>query len=551
MKLALLSNVNVDLIIRNLKNSYDVYNSYGYGTWLQEFLDINSGLYNYNPELIFLLIDAKEYFRGKENFQECLDEIKKIEDILKVILMQNTDKLLFISNIDYPEDKIYPYKIISNNKIIEYEWLKMLKKLCDNYRNCYIFDIKSLIEQTGQKNFYSSKLWYIGSIPFSLEGINLITQHINQIVLAYQGKRKKCLLLDLDNTIWGGVVGEDGIDGLELSEFKEGGRYKDFQRLIKQIKDTGIVLGIVSKNNENDAIEVFKKHQHMILKEDDFVVMKINWNSKVDNIKEIAKELNIGLDSIVFIDDNEVECEQIRCILPDVTVPNFPKDTSDLSQFIKEIYRKYFFTLDVTDEDKNKSLMYKQNIERQRLFNDFNNLEDFLYSLQTEIKVWKATNNDIERIAQLTQKTNQFNLTSHRYTIEDINNMLKNKNVEVWIGSVLDKFGDNGKVVVWIIYFRDDIAELDTFLMSCRVMGRHLEDQIIDFIEKKVYSKGIKKLRSYYIPSSKNLPVKDLFLKLGYSIIDIDEYGKVTYEIELPTKSIRKSFARLIETNFE
>ncbi|MDO6355393.1 HAD-IIIC family phosphatase [Caloramator sp. CAR-1] len=550
MKIALLSNVNVDLIIRNLNNYYNVYNSYGFGTWLQELLDKNSGLYAYNPELIFLLIDAKELFRGKETFDECLNEIKQIENILEVVLIENTEKLIFVSNIDYPEDNIYPYKKLSYNKIVEYEWLKMLKKLCDKYINCYVLDIKSLIEQNGQKSFYSSKLWYVGGIPFSLKGIKLISQHINQIILAYQGKRKKCLLVDLDNTLWGGVIGEDGIYGIELSEFKEGGRYKDFQRLIKQIKDTGIILGIVSKNNKDDVIEVFTKHEHMVLKEEDFVITKINWDNKIDNIKQISVELNIGLDSIVYIDDNEVECEQIRHFLPDVTVPVFPKDTSALPEFINEVYKKYFFTLNVTDEDKNKSLMYKQNIERQRMLNVVNNLEEFLYSLQTEIKVWKATNNDVERIAQLTQKTNQFNLTGHRYTIEEIKDMIKKENVEVWIGSVKDKFGDNGKVIVWIIYFNDDIAELDTFLMSCRVMGRFLEEQIIDFIEKKVYMKGIKKLRSYYIPTSKNLPVKDLFLKLGYSITNINEDGKVTYEIELPTNNIRKSFATLIDSEF-
>jgi len=546
MKIALLSNVNVDLIIKKLNNSYNVYNSHGFGTWLQELLDKNSGLYINNPELIFLLIDAKELFRGKETFEECLNEVKQIEDILEIVLIKNKEKLIFISNIDYPEDKIYPYKKLSYNKIIEYEWLKMLKKLCDKYINCYVFDIKSLIEQIGQKSFYSSKLRYVGGIPFSLEGIKLISQHINKIASSYKGERKKCLLIDLDNTIWGGIIGEDGIYGIELSEFKEGGRYKDFQRLIKQIKDTGVILGIVSKNNKDDVIEVFKKHEHMILKEDDFVITKINWNNKIDNIKQISNELNIGLDSIVFIDDNEVECEQIRCFLPDVTVPEFPKDTSDLPEFIKEVYKKYFFTLNVTDEDKNKSLMYKQNIERQRMYNSVNNLEEFLYSLQTEIKVWKATSNDVERIAQLTQKTNQFNLTGHRYTNEEIRDIIKKENIEVWVGSVKDKFGDNGKVIVWIINLNDNVAELDTFLMSCRVMGRYLEEQIIDFIEKMIYSKGIKKLRTYYVPSSKNLPVKDLFLKLGYSIININEDGKITYEIELPTKNTRKSFATLI-----
>ncbi|MCX7904162.1 MAG: hypothetical protein N2486_06590, partial [Caloramator sp.] len=248
-----------------------------------------------------------------------------------------------------------------------------------------------------------------------------------------------------------------------------------------------------------------------------------------------------------FIDDNEVECEQIRYILPDVTVPVFPKDTSDLPQFIREVFNKYFFVLNLTDEDKNKSLMYKQNVERQRLFKMINNLEEFLYSLQTEIKVWKATRDDAERIAQLTQKTNQFNLTGHRYTIEDVNDMIENENIEVWVGSVLDKFGDNGKVIVWIINFKEEVAELDTFLMSCRVMGRRIEEQIIDFIEKNIYSKGIKKLRCFYVPTSKNLPVKNLFSDLGYSIKHIDKDGKVTYEIELPTQKIRKSFAKLIE----
>jgi FkbH-like protein len=389
----------------------------------------------------------------------------------------------------------------------------------------------------------------LGGIKFSPKGERRIVDEINNIISSYLGKRKKCLVLDLDNTLWGGVIGEDGIEGIELSEFKEGSRYKDFQKRLKEIKDLGVILTIVSKNNEDDVKQVFKNHKHMVLQENDFSIKKINWKSKPQNIEEISRELNIGLDSMVFIDDNPAERDLVRQTLPEVYVPEFPRDTSKLVDFMNEIYQKEFYAIRLTGEDLEKTNQYIQNAKRAELKSKVGSEKEFLKTLNTKIYIWKLREEDIARASQLSQKTNQFNLTTKRYTEKDFYNFLKSKDIDVYIASVEDKFGDNGKVVLVIISkdIKNRTAKIDTFLMSCRVMGRYIEDQIIDFIERKLRKENFENIISYYLPTKKNIPVKNLFDRLGYDVIE-EKDGTKVYKFNLKNDDKKRNkFAELIE----
>lgn len=520
MKIALLSNINVDMIIQKLSTDAEIYNPEGYNTWVQDLLQQDSNLFKFNPQAVFILLDGYEIFKDIE-LDDIENMVKQYISYIETSVKSNSNIVYFVSNIDMPTKKIQSIKSYRIEKEIEFLWYKQLYNLSEKYKNVYIFDIKNIIEEMGREAFYSNKMWYLAGNKYSIKAEKQIIKLIKQHVKAILGKRKKCLILDLDNTLWGGIIGEDGINGISLSDNKEGSRYKDFQKRIKEIKDTGIILSIVSKNNYDDAIDVIRNHTDMVLKEDDFVTMKINWNVKPQNIKELSEELNIGKDSFVFIDDNPVERSIVSSDMPEVIVPEFPTDTCELEKYITEIYNEYFLILDVTDEDKKRTEMYEQNFKRAQEQKQYSSIDEYLKSLETEIYINKIKESDIPRVVQLTQKTNQFNLTTKRYTESDIKNMLNSDKYLVYIASVKDKFGDNGKCVVIIVEKLDDkIADIDTFIMSCRVMGRFIEDSVISFVENDIKNIGFKEIRSHYYPTKKNMPVKDLFERLGYVVID-------------------------------
>lgn len=545
MDIAILSNVNVDLLAKKVARMANVFTPDGYGVWVQELLDKNSKLYQASPVFVFAFLDARELFSNL-SYADCLKEIKQIQAYFEQAIETHPVVKFFIADLDYPENVITSYATITAARKIEILWTQMLMQLEEKYSNMYIFKLKDLISEVGRSSFYSRKLWYLGGIKFSGLSDSLIADQIERILLAHQGVRKKCLLLDLDNTLWGGVVGELGANGIELSAVKEGSRFKDFQQRIKEMKEAGVILGIVSKNNWDDIREVFATNKNMVLKEEDFAAIKVNWKDKIDNIKEIAGDLNIGLESMVFIDDNPVEREAVKQLIPEITVPDFPKDTTGLESFIKQVWNDYFFVLDIVREDMAKTAMYLQNSKRVAALKSIGNMEEYLKTLDTIIKIWQARPEDIERISQLTQKTNQFNLTTKRYQEEEIRSFMDSPLHYVFVASVEDRYGDSGKVAV-IILEKDDVVKVDSFLMSCRVMGRKIEDQLVDYIESFMIREGQSQIVAYYRPTVKNKPVQDLFDRLGYEIIRSDESGNKTYLIELSSRPKRVQYARLVQ----
>jgi FkbH-like protein len=275
--------------------------------------------------------------------------------------------------------------------------------------------------------------------------------------------------------------------------------------------------------------------------------MKVNWADKVDNIKSLSDELNLSLDSFVFIDDSPVERESIKKVLPEVTVFDFPKDTSELESKIIESYEEYFLSYKTTEEDRERSEMYRSEINRKKIREKVTNFEDFLLSLEMKVSIWKARKLDVERISQLTQRTNQFNVTTRRYSIIDVNKMLEDPNYYLYVASLADKFGNCGIISVIIIKAHGSKAEIDTFLLSCRVMGRYVEDAIIEAVEQRLRENGVNEIYAQYIPTKKNFPVKELFERLGYTLISIKEDGTKDYKLDLSTfPNCRKLLAKVI-----
>ena len=362
-------------------------------------------------------------------------------------------------------------------------------------------------------------------------------------------KRKKCLVLDLDNTIWGGILGEDGIDGIKMGEDYPGKVYSMFQEFLLELAKNGIILTVCSKNNEADVLEVLEKNPLLKLKKEHISTYRINWNNKAQNIEEIAKELNIGLDSMVFVDDNPNERDLIKQALPQVAVPDFPEQLYLYPIFMRKLLNEYFAVYSLTQEDLQKTNQYKANAERIIEQSKYFSFDDYLASLEMELTVISANSFNIPRIAQMTQKTNQFNLTTKRYSEAEIQSFVSSNNL-IYCLNVKDKFGDNGITGVIVLKKIDNHTfEIDSFLLSCRVLGKSIENAFLRYVLQKLKNNGIKYINALYIPTNKNMQVENFYDNLGFEIKNTNiSSGTKTYILDLSKKEInKKSHFKIIE----
>lgn len=370
-------------------------------------------------------------------------------------------------------------------------------------------------------------------MPYSIEFLKSYAGTISKIVRTIQGKSKKVLILDCDNTLWKGIIGEDGIDGINLSGYnKIGCIYAEIQSYAIELKNQGILLCLCSKNNEKDIVEVIDRHPDMIIRNNDIVIKKINWNDKVSNIKEIASELNLGLDSFVFVDDSSFEVNLVKKELPQVTVYQVPENIFLYPEMFKQL-KLLFYTFNKTEEDKRRSSIYIEQSKRESEKHKFTDIDQYLESLNILLNIEINSIPNVARIAQMTQKTNQFNLTTIRYTENEIINMIKDSKYDIISINVSDKYGDNGITGLVILnYIEDKFAVIDTFLMSCRIIGRNIEYKIIDFIVNLVSNRNFEKLYSTYLQTNKNEQVRLFYENCGFSILE-------------ETKDIKKYFLDL------
>lgn len=340
-----------------------------------------------------------------------------------------------------------------------------------------------------------------------------------------EGVRKKCLVLDLDNTLWSGVLGEDGIGGIKMSGDYPGNAFQYFQEGLVELAKSGVILTICSKNNESDVRELWEKNPFLKLRPEHIAAYRINWNNKADNIRGLAAELNIGLDSMVFADDNPTERELVRRELPMVSVPEFPKKPYGLMEFYAVLVNEYFRSYTLTDEDRNKTGQYRDNARRAAEQSNFADLDSFIDSLNIEIDIIPADEFNIPRIAQMSQKTNQFNLTTRRYTEADIHAFVAS-GADVMCIAVRDRFGDNGITGEMIITRNGDTADIDTMLLSCRILGKRIETVFLQSVLDRLGKDGVKRVTASYIPTKKNSQVADFYDRHGFTVISEDEGSK-------------------------
>lgn len=387
--------------------------------------------------------------------------------------------------------------------------------------NVALIDLPPIFLKTGLdqcfdlRNFYSSKALY------SIEFFKSYCDHITPMIAALAGKIRKVLILDCDNTLWGGIIGEDSIEGITIST-----PYRMVQASVVELYARGILICLCSKNNPGDVEEVLQNHPHMILKKEHIVTSKINWNDKVANILEIRQELNLGLDSFVFMDDAGFECAMVKEQLPEVTVYQVPEKLNDYPLLMEKISGR-FFSFEKSADDLHKTEQYRTQARREAEKHAHHSVEDYLRSLDLHITIARNAKDQVPRMAQLTQKTNQFNLTTRRYTEQDVLTMLESGNYDFFTLAFADRFGDSGITGLAILEQRENEAVVDTLLLSCRVLGRNVEWVFMDMIVQEIHKPII---RAAYYPTLKNSQVSDFFDKLFFTRINSGTDGQ-QYEI--------------------
>ena len=519
--IAFLSNITTDMIKMKLGKNFEVYTPSGFNGWIQDIYNSTSFIYDKTCEAVVILLDGSSF----SEYQQITEELKTWQEAINN-LVAKVSKPILVSTIDVKVSKVRTLSEVPYTFEIQKVWSDYLKELTDNCRNVYILDLAEIITDTGRNNFYSPKMLYLGSMPYSKTGVQTICDEISLTISNIFDSKKKIIVLDLDNTLWGGVIGEDGINGIQLSNHKEGQRFYDFQKQLKKMKERGVLLAIASKNNLEDVKPVFDLPD-MVLKADDFVSKKISWEVKSQSIKEIESELNITEGGFVFVDDNPIERNLVKGECKEVTVLDFPEDTSILSAFAEDLYKKYFRLPRLLDEDKKKTAMYFSASKRSEVKKACTNIDDYIRSLEINLDIHLMKQNEIARVAQLCGKTNQFNLTTKRYTESEIESMSDSKNYDIYVASVSDKYGVDGLTSVLIMKKETEDIEIDSFLMSCRVMGRKIENAIINEILNKY--RDYKTIKASYVPTSKNKPVESIYELLGFKLIS-EENGKKNYQ---------------------
>jgi len=493
----------------------------------RQLMDTTSDLFNYDADIIVIFQSTHKLGEYHSTQAVDLQANLSLERIQFVTNICNNPALSGkkIIYFNYPEigDSVFGSYANKVESSFIYQVRKLnyeLMKLSEQYSNLFICDIAELQNKIGRDTMYAPNVYTTTEMVISTNAIPYVASRVMDIVCAIKGQFKKCLILDLDNTVWGGVIGDDGLEGIRLGHgLGIGKAFTEFQMWVKKLKQRGIIICVASKNNEDTAKEPFEKHPDMILKLDDIAVFQANWETKVDNIRTIQQILNIGFDSMVFLDDNPFERNMVRDNISGITVPDLPEDPAEYLEYLYSL--NLFETASYSNLDKDRTKQYQVEAQRVSLSKTFTNEADFLKSLSMVSVVSGFTKFNIPRVAQLSQRSNQFNLRTIRYTDADIEALAKDLEVIDLSFTLEDKFGDNGLIAVVIMKPLDkETLFVDTWFMSCRVLKRGMENFTLNIMVDKAKEKGYKRIIGEFLPTPKNKMVEDHYSKLGFIKID-------------------------------
>lgn len=507
-------------------------------------MDPQSELYRFAPNAVLIQMCTEKLY---EAFCACpldrrstfaQDTYRRIEAIWQRI-NANAHSTIFQCNFPLMDDGCFgqygnktPDAFLFQQRKLNY----LLIEGCQQVKNVYILDLDALQAACGRERFSDPKLYYIAKMPISVDVLPEVAKRVVELVQALRGSVKKCVVLDLDNTLWGGVIGDDGLAGIQIGELGTGHAFSDLQAWLRELKNRGILLAVCSKNNEENAKEPFEKHPEMVLRLEDFSMFVANWEDKASNIRRIQKTLNIGMDSLVFLDDNPFERNLVRSMIPEITVPELPEDPAMYLRYLRGL--GLFETASHSADDAGRTQQYREQAERTAFESSFQSYDAYLEGLDMRAVVAPFDAFHYPRIAQLTQRSNQFNLRTVRYTEAEIEAIARDEGHICLYFMLKDKFGDHGLISV-VILDKETSGDLfvSEWLMSCRVLKRGMEEFIADTILRTAAKHGAKKVTGEYIPTAKNAMVKDLYEKMGFRPL-----GDGRFEAEVSGYQFHKTY---------
>ncbi len=519
----------------------------------RQLLDPTSDLYQFDAD--FIVIFQSTHKLGEHHSMLSSEQQATLVDVRIGFLASVCEnpalagKKIIYFNYPEIEDTVFGSYANKVESSFTYQVRKLnyeLMRLSQQYQNLFICDIVALQNKLGRDMMFAANVYTSTEMILSMDALPYVASRVMDIVCAVKGQFKKCLILDLDNTVWGGVIGDDGLEGIQLGHgLGIGKAFTEFQMWVKKLKQRGIIICVASKNNEETAKEPFEKHPDMVLKLDDIAVFQANWDTKVDNIRTIQQILNIGFDSMVFLDDNPFERNMVRENIKGITVPELPEDPAEYLEYLYSL--NLFETASYSNLDKDRTKQYQVEAQRVSLSKSFTNEADFLKSLNMVSVVSGFTKFNTPRVAQLSQRSNQFNLRTVRYTDADIEALANDPNVIDLSFTLDDKFGDNGLIAVVIMKPLDkETLFVDTWFMSCRVLKRGMENFTLNTMVEKAKVAGYKKIIGEYLPTPKNKMVENHYAKLGFTpvegvasaqfVLNVDEYQNRECYIE--TKNV-------------
>jgi FkbH-like protein len=529
----------LELFLLNVGIRPEFYES-GYNRYFEEAVFANDSLKDFAPEIVYLhttVSNVSRYPLVAESAEEIetliANEVKRFSRIWDKITSDYSCSIIQ-NNFDLPHFRAFGnldgYDVHGRTHFIS----ELNRRFADEARqrsNLYLNDINYLSAWFGLESWHDRQAWYSYKYAMSIQAIPMLAHSIASIINAITGRSRKCLVLDLDNTLWGGVIGDDGLGGIRIGkETPISEAYTEFQQYVVALKDRGVILAVCSKNDEVNAREGFS-HPDSVLALKDFSDFRANWEPKHENIREVAKYINIGIDSLVFADDNPVERDIVRAQEPQVAVPELG---NNVAKYIDVLDKSGLFeAISLSSDDLQRSSYYSANAARESIQASYENYGDFLCSLKMTAEIKLVTPVYIERVTQLINKTNQFNVTTQRYTQAEVDIIAADSRYIPLYGRLQDKFGDNGLISVMIGMIQGDKLILDVWLMSCRVLKRGMEAAMLDQMVAVAHSREIKSIIGYYYPTAKNSMVSNLFEDMGFQQLTMHESKATSWELNI------------------
>jgi FkbH-like protein len=519
-----------------------------FNTYVQDMLDAQSPLYRFAPNAVVLAVRtdqaAPELWRDFADLapvaaQQAAERVVRAYEQWIGAFRKHSQAALIVHSLERsssPSLGVLDDQSEAGQSGLIRQINRELRRIAAGFHGVYSLDYDALVARHGSEHWHDERKWLTARLPIAAGYLLQMAREWMRFIVPLSGRTAKVLVVDLDNTLWGGVIGEDGMAGIKVGAEYPGAAYQALQRALLDLSRKGILLAVCSKNNLDDAMEALENHPGMLVRAKHFAALRINWSDKAQNLREIAQELNVGIDALAFLDDNPFEREQVRAALPEVTVIDLPRNPLEYASAVRNCAA--FERLTLSAEDQQRTEMYAAQKQRAGAEQTFQSKEDFFRFLEQEAELEPVSDLTLARVAQLTQKTNQFNLTTRRYTEPQIAEMANKREWHIFSIKVRDRFGDHGLVGVAIAHDLGEQCEVDTFLLSCRVIGRTVETALLAHLAESAAQRGRRRLEGWYLPTKKNAPARDFYEQHGFELQVTNCEGSL-WTLDLPSSKLR------------